>query len=798
MTAVSQLIPNFLGGVSQQSDNKKTNNTLTSCINALPDPTFGLMKRSGGQFIAELKNASGALYSTTSFDNGKWFTIFRDASEKYLGCIKGSGVYIWNIETGAPQTVNLIGSAGSYLTGTVASDYHVLSINDYSYITNKTKVVTQQAAPSSWLRNQAFVLINTIVYNSTYTVTIDGTSYTYTTPGTGTLTIDTVLSGISTAITASGITKTSIGPGIYLSKSTAFGIAVTGGQTGDAISVFQQSVLNISKLPAQAKHGYVVQVANASQEEDDYYVKFVADNGVSGPGIWEECISPLASPGLTPSTMPHELVRLSSGVWEFRQVTNGSGSWEQRLVGDETSNPNPSFVGYTIQQLFFYRNRLGALTSNNVVLSQAGDYFNFFANSALASIDSDPIDVNTSTTKPAALSAVKPVAEGLLLFSAGEQFLLTSSNDSLTPSSVVVRSLSRYQCDTGTEVIDLGTTTVFVAKNSAYTRVFEMEMLGNELSPYVNDISKVVPEYIPNTINLTTGSGQSTLLALGSNTSRDVYLFSFYSNGRERLTQAWFQWQLSGLLQYHTIENDVYWYVTKQEGSYVIQRLNLIQSPSASTLQVTSTARCDPKLDLWKTNATAVFVDDDTKVYIPWAHDTQRQICVVTANASTSGPTYTNSGRIFLPTTVSLDAGGYYVTLSDTNISLANIIVGYTYDYEVGLPAIYYRPDPKQTDSTAYLTVARFKFEFGLSGDVSFLVKAKGRSDWTEAATSKQANYYYANDIAFTSQSTYTLPLHQKSDNFMVKVISSSPFPVTLTSMMWEGNYSTRFYKRKF
>ena len=797
MTAVTQLIPNFLGGVSQQADNRKANNTLSSCINAYPDPTFGLMKRSGGQFIAELKNTAGTVYGATSFDNAKWFSIFRDNSEKYVGCIKGTGIYIWNIETGQAQTVSNVGAAGAYLSGTSPNDYHVLSINDYSYITNKTKVITERAAPTSWVRNQAFILIKTIVYSSTYIVTIDGVDYTYSTPATGTLTIDAVLAGISSAITATGVTKTSIGPGIFLSKATAFSVSVRGGQSGDALDVFQQSVLNISKLPAQCTNGYVVQVSNTSQvEEDDYYVTFAADNGVSGPGVWEECVSPLASPGLTPSTMPHELVRLTTGTWEFRQVTNGTGTWEDRLVGDATSNPSPSFVGYTIQQLFFYRDRLGALTTSNVVLSQAGDYFNFYSSSALTGIDSDPIDITTSTTKPTTLSGVKPVAEGLILFSAGEQFMMSSSNDSLTPSSVVIRSMSRYQYDTSTELMDLGTTTAYIAKSPAYSRVFEMETLGNEQSPFVNDISKVVPEYIPSTIDVTTGSGQSSLLALGSRTSRDVWLFSFYSNGRERLTQAWFQWQLSGLLQYHTIENDVYWCVTKQASSYVIQKVNLIQSPNTSTLQVTSTAKCDPKLDLWKTNATAVYVGLDTKVYLPWKHDPSLQVCVVTANSTTSGPTYSNSGRIYLPTTVTTDTSGNYVTITNTDLSAENLIIGYTFNYEVELPAVYYRPDPKQTDYTAYLTIARYKFSFGLSGDVGFYVKARGREDWSEAATSKQANYYYANDIAFTEQSTYTLPLHQKPDNFSVKVTSSSPFPVTLNSLTWEGNYSPRFYKR--
>lgn len=797
MATVTQRIPNLLGGVSQQIDTLKRPNQLIKSVNASPDATFGLIKRSGGRFVAELKNASGVLYAPTTFNNGKWFSIFRDSSEKYVGVIKGSSIYIWDIQTGAPKTVNVIGSAGSYLSGLLPTDYHILSINDYTYITNRTKTVAQKSATGSWVNSRAFVSLKAIVYNSSYRVVINGATATYSTPASGTLAVSDVINGIITAINGlgiSGLTATAVGPGIFLSRASAFSISVAGGLSGDALETFQLSVPNVSKLPPQCQNGYIVKVTNTSGEEDDYYVKFIADNGTSGPGVWEETVKPDVSPGIDPSSMPHELVRLANGTFEFRQAT-----YEDRIVGDDTSNPMPSFVGGKIQQLFFYRNRLGVLTANNVVLGQSGDYFNFFNQSALTSVDSDPIDVSTSTTKPSIMRSVFPVAQGLVLNSSSEQFLLASSTDSLTPSSVTVKSLSRYQYDIDNDPADLGVTAAFITKSPSYTRVFEIETLGNDNSPFVNDITAIVPEWIPSTIDQVVGSGQSSLLALASSSSPYIYLFQFLADGQKRIKESWFQWCLSGSVQHQAIENDIFWVVVKQANSYVIQKINLIQSPSSSTLQVTDGSKVDPRLDMWKTNATAVLSGNNTKVYLPFAHDSSKSLRVVIANSSTSGPDYSNSGAVFSPSTIAQDAGGWYALIENRNLTTENLIVGYTYLYEVELPRFYFRTGDEMniTDYTAYLAVARIKFSFGLTGDVTLRVNALGRPQWETQAGVKKLNYYRLNDIPFTAEGVFTLPIHQRSENFRVSILSDSPFPVSLISLMWEGNYKPQFYKRQ-
>ena len=81
MAAITQRVDNYLGGVSRQSDDKKLPGQVKECLNGYPDPTFGLTKRPGFEWLANLGTG-------TTYDSSKWFYISRDADEKYIGCIK--------------------------------------------------------------------------------------------------------------------------------------------------------------------------------------------------------------------------------------------------------------------------------------------------------------------------------------------------------------------------------------------------------------------------------------------------------------------------------------------------------------------------------------------------------------------------------------------------------------------------------------------------------------------------------------------------------------------------------------
>ena len=119
MPAVTQLTPNFLGGVSKQNDDKKLEGQLTECINGYPDATFGLLKRPGMKHVNVLKKANGDVFPKAELAGAVWFFIDRASAGSYIGCIKGTNIYIWTAAEGTLCTVTAPGGgayATSYLT----------------------------------------------------------------------------------------------------------------------------------------------------------------------------------------------------------------------------------------------------------------------------------------------------------------------------------------------------------------------------------------------------------------------------------------------------------------------------------------------------------------------------------------------------------------------------------------------------------------------------------------------------------------------------------------------------------
>ena len=57
--------------------------------------------------------------------------------------------------------------------------------------------------------------------------------------------------------------------------------------------VFQKTVNDVSRLPVQCRHGYIVKVSNARiSDEDDYYLRFEGNDNLDGSGSWVECAKP--------------------------------------------------------------------------------------------------------------------------------------------------------------------------------------------------------------------------------------------------------------------------------------------------------------------------------------------------------------------------------------------------------------------------------------------------------------------------------------------------------------------------
>jgi hypothetical protein len=88
------------------------------------------------------------------------------------------------------------------------------------------------------------------------------------------------------------------------------------------------------------------------------------------------------------------------------------------------------------------------------------------------------------------------------------------------------------------------------------------------------------------------------------------------------------------------------------------------------------------------------------------------------------------------------------------------------------------------------------KFDIGFSGAINFYISRYGAPQWIYVAGVQNAGYYLANSTPTIDRTSLTVPIHQKNTNFTLKLNSTSPFPVSVNSMYWEGHYAPRYYRR--
>jgi len=875
MTAVTQRIDNYLGGVSRQSDDKKLPGQVRECLNAYPDPTFGLTKRTGFKWIKNLGTG-------TSYDGGKWFYIARTADERYIGVITPKpnsgygGISIWNVD-GTVCTVNMDTStavnAVNYLTG-ARTNYSILTVQDTSVIVNNLQTVAKQADPNFIANTRATLVLSDTAVSSTYSVTMNAgggaSDQTFTTTTGTATTYDQLLTTLKNGIDAfsiSGLTVTKFLGTLELSRvvsgtRTAFAIACQGGPANNKLAVFQDQVDNVAQLPIQSFQDHVVKVINTASANDTYFAKFVADNGVSGTGFWQEARDPSKSAGLDASTMPHELVNNSLNNFTFKQF-----DWVDRQVGDDVTNSHPSFVGHKIQEAFFHNNRLGFLSNDNVSMSQAAKYFNFYHTSAQIITDADPIDLSASTIRPANLHAIIPSTQGLVLFSKNQQFLLTSADGVLTPASATIRPISNYEVDILVDPVYMGTNINFISKTPSYTRIFGMITRGQDENPQVLDVGRVVNEWIPQTIDTLIASPQNQFIAMSDQSNKEVYFYRTYSDGKDTLVQSWFSWELPGTVQSIQIDSDDFLAVTKQGNQFTLSKVSLSQSPEDAVIVNNDGQKINPCIDLYAAPSSVAYdsTNNFTKCYIPWANVTGLDPILIIKGTTATGQ-FIESGFTVTPTIATDGTGTYFkIPLKNLTSIASDIIIGWKYDFDVLLPKTYYRVDDAmaKSDFTANLTVARMKFAVGLSGVMGFKLKSTGvrqgkreytgdgsttayswneddisyidqdqvkvkldgvvttaftvtnnttitfntapangvailiyLDEWYSLHPVVTADNYLANDIALTGETIFSLPIHQKTENFQLRLFNDSPFPVALNSMMWEGQYSPKFYRR--
>ena len=414
---------------------------------------------------------------------------------------------------------------------------------------------------------QAIVFINQAVANTTYTVTVDGVTVTDNTSGDNPLSTDTVAADIKSGLDSglSGFTIARNGPVLHIKKNDGSNFSIDGSDTqGDTkMTIIKDSVQRFTDLPTVSPNGYVVEVKGDEDTNfDNYYVKFVTNNGGTfEEGQWEETVEDGIPFKFDYDKMPHVLVRQADGNFRFARVDGDTYSvtvggttasytlpkWGERTAGDLESAPDPSFIGRNINNVFFFRNRLGFLAGDNVILSTVSVFFNFFPETVISVLDTEPIDVAASHTKVAILKHAVTMGEKLILFSEQTQFVLSSSADNLTPSTANVLVQTEFESNAAAQPVGSGSSIYFLTKKGSFAGIREYIIAGNQQIQDAANTTIHVPRLIPSGIfKMAVSNNQDILVLLGTENPNKLYVNRWlYGEGFSKALNAWFTYTLN-------------------------------------------------------------------------------------------------------------------------------------------------------------------------------------------------------------------------------------------------------------
>lgn len=592
---------------------------------------------------------------------------------------------------------------------------------------------------------------------------------------------------------------------IYRTNGLDFNLSARGGSTENAMYGIKDRVNDISKLPTVGFDGSILEIQNSiDSEADDYYVRFQTTGGIPGAGNWEEVAKPGIKTSLNASTMPHALKRKSNGNFQLINLDGVDDddpiAWADREVGDEETNPIPSFVGQKINNMVFHMNRFGFLSEDTVILSQPGDYFNFFVGSAIAVSDADPIDMAATSTRPANLKAGISTVSGLLLFSTDAQFLMNTRDVAFGPSTVQINEISNYAYRTGINPIEVGTSIFFPSDSTNYSKVFEMSIKSIGDAPEVAEDTRIVPEYVPNGLQWGAASSNNNLALFGVG-DEDVYCFKYWNQGGERALAGWFRWRFKHEVRLLEFYDDVAYFVffNPNTESHVLGTMNLMDDPNAATIWADDRS-FEPRLDLYVPDTALTITDGPdsasgeptTRIDLPAGTYVDQELAYIQLTQA--------EGTFFTAEEIQFD--------NDTTLSNPHVLIrkrslegakaynlGIAYNMSVELPG-FYTKNEKSIDRVNIPMVETVNIELYLSGSYNVLLEKLGYDDRILYFDAKVSDVYIAGRNPIVETSKKELHVFSRGDHASVTINSLDPLPAGITGYTWEGHYNNRGISR--
>jgi hypothetical protein len=803
MPLISSSIPNLINGVSQQPAALRLASQCEQMVNCMPSPVEGLKKRPPAQHVAKL-------FAGSAGANRPFTTIVdRDGTIQFLVLLLDNDIKVFGLDGSVKTVATPDGTSYLNITGEPSAVFRVASVADYTFIVSREKTVAMAATTSPTWGTKSMVFIKSADYATTYSITVNGTTVTYTTANAGgnvPSTVDIALNLRNSLATALGagwtITASDYIVRIVKNDGTDYTLGSSDTRIGTATVPIKGTVDTISDLPTKAEHGFIVKIiGTAATGADDYYVKFVTTTGSGfGHGVWQETVAPGIQYLFDATTMPHVLVRNNDGTFTFRKF-----DWSGRVAGDNITAKEPSFVGSTIQNVNLFRNRLALLADENVIMSAADAYDRFWPESVQTVVDSDPIDLSAGSRKINLLTSSLAFADVLLVFSRNGQFRLSGGNAvaaSLTPKTATITQITAFEMSQAVDPVIVGRTMYFPVPRGEYggLREFFLPDASGPV-PTSEEVTAAVPRFLPSDLsNLIATAAEEAVYAVAKSQPRRIYLYKFLFQGDNKLQSAWSYWELNAgksVIGIDLVDSDLYVVAQYSDGVYLEQIVTHPESVDAGTTvemlvdRKTTEASCSVAL------TTPGGLDIQSTITLPYPINTSTSNMTVVGR-SFAGNTLMHGQVVqLLSSTAAGGAGGNGTLTVRGNLTGAKFFVGESYPMLYEFSTQYLKEQPPgggmAVISGPKLQLRTWTMLFDKTSSFNIKITPRGRDTMTYPYTGFEVGDQEIGlgELALRT-SKFRVPVMAQNIEAKIEVTSSSPLPCRLQSAEWEGFYHTR------
>ena len=598
--------------------------------------------------------------------------------------------------------------------------------------------------------------------------------------------------------TTTPVSAVAVGPVVYISSNEDFTVTATNTYADTYIEAFKDKAQKFNTLPLNAKDGMIIRIAGEPDSGiDDYYVKFVTSGepGGVGKGTWEECAGPDIENGLEPdpTSMPHLLIKQPNGTFVFKpadgenhtSTSTGSSAtydyskfkWGQRKAGDQLTNPDPTFIGKTINNMFLFKNRLGILADENIIFSEAGEYFNFFRITVIDLLDTAVIDIASASSEVALLKHAIPLSEKLVVLSNSSQFVV-QADSALSAKTVSIARSTTYNIIPDAPPTAAENSIFFAFNRGSFSGVREYFPTGLEETFEGVDISTQVPKYIPADITkLVAASHENVLFAITSGDTDALYVYNYYNSDQKRVQSAWHRWDFgtgTKILNIDLVDTFLYLTMYRAEGVFIEKMaVELGKSDTGSTYV--------SRLDRRVTQAECTV--STTTITLPYKKTAGRNIEIIT----------TAGERI----NVTTQADGSNQITAEKDMTGVNFYAGEAYEMSYTFSDVVLR-EPTQTGGLAVMTDGRLQVRYGTvtygdSGyfNVQVTPDFRDTSDHEFTGRILGAGTLTLGSVPLES-GEFRFPVFSKAEQVGITIKNDTPLPCNILSAEYEISWNPR------